>query len=435
MEEVGRFKLQRELSSSPYATTYEAQDGAQRCAVKVLSDEALPEDPALRAGLAEALAGLKAIEHPSVVRVVDSGEADGNLFVATEFLDAPTLEQLLAEGPLDEQQVVLFVRQLAQALDKARDAGYCHGDLTSANVFVVSPEKVKISNFSVRALLASPPDVSALEEAGGGLEADEDDWVTAEDLLRSRTTQAVAGSTQGDLAALAGLTMEMLGADAAPRDEGEDLNSYRERLLASVESDLAGADSPCGVHTVEVIRRMLTEDGFDSPGEVVVELASAMLLGRTLGRARTQAAGPAAPGAETAQVAEAPAVTAVPAGPTSSADLDGLEFRGDPREAPFTPFFIWTDRRGGRFLVLHDGERLSLGRDPDLADVTLMDPAISRRHCYLVKEGGTITVEDAGSSNGTFVNDERIDKIEVSPTDAIRVGTTRIYMTVVAREG
>jgi hypothetical protein len=434
MEELGRFRLLRELSGGSYAVTYEAQDGAQRCAIKVLRDEALPADPALRSGLAEALAGLKAIEHPSVVRVLDSGEEAGSLFVATEYLDAPTLEQLLAEGPLEEQQVVLFVRQMAQALDKARDAGYCHGDLTSSNVFVVSPEKVKVSDFAVRDLVTSPPDASELEGAGGGIDADEDEWVTAEDLLKARTTPCVGGDVQDDLAALARMAIEMLGVPAPAREEGEELGAYRLRLLEATGSHLNEADAGCSVHTGEVIRRMLTDGGFDSPGEVVVELASAMLLGRTLGRAQMPAARQVAPGAETAHVVEAPSVPAAANMPTSSADLAGLEFRGDPRETPFTPFFIWTDRRGGRFLVLHDGERLSLGRDPDLADVTLMDPAISRRHCYLVKERGTITVEDAGSSNGTFVNDERIDKAEVGPEDAIRVGTTRIYMTVVTRD-
>jgi hypothetical protein len=434
MEELGRFRLLRELSGGSYAVTYEAQDGAQRCALKVLRDEVLPDDPALRDGLAEALAGLKGIEHPSVLRVLDSGEEAGKLFVAAEYLDAPTLEQLLAEGPLEEQQVVLFVRQMAQALDKARDAGYCHGDLNSANVFVVSPEKVKVCDFAVKALVTSPPEAAALDAAGGGIDADEDEWVTAEDLLRARTTPCVGGDVQGDLAALASIAIEMLGVTAAPRGEGEELGSYRQKLLGSSVAKLNEVDSGCSVHTAEVIRRMLADGGFDSPGEVVVELASAMLLGRTLGRAHMPAARPVAPGAETAQFVEAPSVTAASSMPTSSADLAGLEFRGDPRETPFTPFFIWTDRRGGRFLVLHDGERLSLGRDPDLADVTLMDPAISRRHCYLVKERGTITVEDAGSSNGTFVNDERIDKAEVGPNDAIRVGTTRIYMTVVTRD-
>jgi hypothetical protein len=436
MDSLGRFTLGEELGSGPYTTTYDARDGDERCVVKLVNDEAVPTNESRRAGLVEALAGLKGIEHPSAVRVLDAGEVDGKLFVASEYMGCPTLEKHLAErGPLDEQQVVLFVRQTAQALDKAHDTGYCHGALVPANVFVVSPEKVKLSDFAIASLVQEPPDVADMDGQGGDAGAANDEWVTAEDLLRTKTGKSVVAREEDDMVALAALMLNMLGIQTPPRTEGEDLETYRQALLESGYSQASAPESGVGVHTVEVMRRLLTAGGFDSPGEVVVELASAMLLGRTFGRARTAPAPAPAAGAETAQVhpeepAPAPQAPAFPV----SGDLSALEFKGDPRSAAYTPFFIWTDRRGGRFVVLHDGERLAIGRDPDMADWTLMDPAISRRHCYLIKDGDKITVEDAGSSNGTFVNDERIQTTEISPTDVVRVGTTRLFMSVPARD-
>jgi hypothetical protein len=174
------------------------------------------------------------------------------------------------------------------------------------------------------------------------------------------------------------------------------------------------------------MRRLLTAGEFDSPGEVVVELASAMLLGRTFGRSRAAAKAEPAPAAsETAEVrAAAEAAEAEPemavrgAASEAGADLEG---------SSFTTFFVWTDRRSGRFFILRDGEQLAVGRDPEVCEVVLMDPAVSRRHCYLSKDGAAIRVEDCGSSNGTFVNDQRVQAADLRAGDRLRVGGTRVY--------
>ncbi|MDP9229002.1 MAG: FHA domain-containing protein, partial [Actinomycetota bacterium] len=54
-----------------------------------------------------------------------------------------------------------------------------------------------------------------------------------------------------------------------------------------------------------------------------------------------------------------------------------------------------------------DGE-VVLGREPGSVDLVIDDPGISRRHAAVRALGGSITVEDLGSSNGTYANGERI---------------------------
>ena len=48
-----------------------------------------------------------------------------------------------------------------------------------------------------------------------------------------------------------------------------------------------------------------------------------------------------------------------------------------------------------------------IGRDPNV-DLTIPSPAISRRHARLTRQGEGYFLEDLGSSNGTFLNDERL---------------------------
>ncbi len=57
-------------------------------------------------------------------------------------------------------------------------------------------------------------------------------------------------------------------------------------------------------------------------------------------------------------------------------------------------------------------------------DVTLSDPAVSRRHARIRLEAGRLMLEDLGSRNGTFVGDARIEKAELAVGAVLRIGKT-----------
>ena len=71
-----------------------------------------------------------------------------------------------------------------------------------------------------------------------------------------------------------------------------------------------------------------------------------------------------------------------------------------------------------------DGE-LILGREQGSADLVIDDPGVSRRHARVLADGGGVIVEDLGSSNGTYVNGERISgPVELGAGDEVQVGAT-----------
>ena len=77
---------------------------------------------------------------------------------------------------------------------------------------------------------------------------------------------------------------------------------------------------------------------------------------------------------------------------------------------------------GGEFPL--EGE-VVLGREPSSADLVLDDPGVSRRHAAIRRLGGPVTVEDLGSSNGTYVNAQRVHgEVELADGDEIQVGET-----------
>lgn len=63
----------------------------------------------------------------------------------------------------------------------------------------------------------------------------------------------------------------------------------------------------------------------------------------------------------------------------------------------------------------------TVGRHPE-SDIFLNDVTVSRHHCRFQVTEDSISVEDSGSTNGTYVNDQRIDNVELGPGDEVLVG-------------
>ncbi len=72
-------------------------------------------------------------------------------------------------------------------------------------------------------------------------------------------------------------------------------------------------------------------------------------------------------------------------------------------------------------LEVEPGRELVVGRDPS-CDVVLSDPTVSRRHLRLFWQGERLFVEDLGSSGGTFVDGEPVQRSEVASGSRLRLG-------------
>ncbi|SVC52494.1 uncharacterized protein METZ01_LOCUS305348, partial [marine metagenome] len=70
-------------------------------------------------------------------------------------------------------------------------------------------------------------------------------------------------------------------------------------------------------------------------------------------------------------------------------------------------------------------DTFSIGRTPE-NDLELKDSLISRRHSSIVRRGEEFHVYDLGSSNGTYVNQEKIEVRVLKDGDQVRIGETLI---------
>lgn len=78
---------------------------------------------------------------------------------------------------------------------------------------------------------------------------------------------------------------------------------------------------------------------------------------------------------------------------------------------------------GSRFLL--DADLVGAGRHPE-SEIFLDDVTVSRRHAEFKRSGRSFTVSDVGSLNGTYVNRDRIDSVELTDGDEVQIGKYRL---------
>src|SRR5665213_1886516 len=85
--------------------------------------------------------------------------------------------------------------------------------------------------------------------------------------------------------------------------------------------------------------------------------------------------------------------------------------------------------QGGEF-PLRPHREIIIGRSSDL-DMVLVEDMVSRKHAKITTDDQVITIQDLGSTNGTFVNGEKVRKAELKDGDRILIGTSIIKMVYV----
>jgi pSer/pThr/pTyr-binding forkhead associated (FHA) protein len=94
--------------------------------------------------------------------------------------------------------------------------------------------------------------------------------------------------------------------------------------------------------------------------------------------------------------------------------------------------FISGKYQGGEF-PLRPHREIVVGRSSEL-DMVLVEDMVSRKHAKITTDDKTVTIQDLGSTNGTFVNGEKIRKVELKDGDRILIGTSIVKLVYVDGE-
>ncbi len=145
----GRYSVLAKLGGGGMADVWLAEDThlQRRIALKILHAR-LAQDREFVMRFqreAESAAGL---QHPNVVAVFDRGEWQGTYYIAMQYVEGPTLKQLIDSGITVEQGVAV-IRQVLQAAGYAHRQGIIHRDLKPQNVIVDPEGKAVVTDFGI----------------------------------------------------------------------------------------------------------------------------------------------------------------------------------------------------------------------------------------------------------------------------------------------
>jgi hypothetical protein len=197
---------------------------------------------------------------------------------------------------------------------------------------------------------------------------------------------------------------------------------------------LSGYDQELEDELIAAAQEHAESQRYQPGGPLQVSFVSANDLETGVFRLRTSTArrpGGARQGEQGYAASPPPSPVAPPAPRPTDDDLEATQRhpvppapqprRVNPADRP------WLDVDGERYPLM--GAMTVLGRD-DVADIVLDDPGISRRHSEIrVTNDGphlVASIRDLGSTNGTFVNSERISSHRLSDGDRITVGRTSV---------
>jgi len=161
----GRYRIASELGEGGMATVYLADDlkHERKVALKVLKPEL-----AAVVGAERFLAEIKTtanLQHPNILALHDSGEAEGFLYYIMPYIQGETLrDRLEREKQLPVDEAVRIASEVAEALQVAHEEGVIHRDIKPANI-LLSKGRPLVADFGI-ALAVTTAGAGRLTETG-----------------------------------------------------------------------------------------------------------------------------------------------------------------------------------------------------------------------------------------------------------------------------
>jgi len=172
---VSHYRIESKLGEGGMGVVYKARDTHldRFVAIKILPAEAAA-DPERKRRFAQETKAASALNHPNILHVydIDAAGPEGRPvdFIAMEYVDGKTLEELIGRKGLPVRETLKYAVQIADGLSTAHAAGIAHRDIKPGNIMVNDKGLIKILDFGLAKLSDSRHRGMHVTEAGRGEE-------------------------------------------------------------------------------------------------------------------------------------------------------------------------------------------------------------------------------------------------------------------------
>jgi Tol biopolymer transport system component len=161
---LGRYRILSALGSGGMGEVYLAEDSTldRKVALKLLPRQ-FTRDPDRLQRFAQEARAASALNHPNIITIYEIGQWERIQFIAAEFIEGQTLRDRMQRGRVPLSEVLEIGMQAAGALAAAHSAGIIHRDIKAANIMVRGDGYIKVLDFGLAKLAATPKDRSLID--------------------------------------------------------------------------------------------------------------------------------------------------------------------------------------------------------------------------------------------------------------------------------
>jgi serine/threonine-protein kinase len=377
-QSFGDLELLAELGRGGMGIVFKArQKSLERLvAVKLLLTEYAQDPVRLARFYAEARAAAS-LDHTNIVQIYQVGECAVGHYFAMEYVDGRSLEYIIANKRISIESAAAVTAVVADAVHYAHTKGIVHRDLKPANIMIDQTRRPVVMDFGIVKFVGQS---SSLTQQG----------------VVMGTPAYMAPEQAGDTADRVGPHSDVYSLGAILYSMLTAKPPYEEQTALRTILKVIGPNMPPSPRSLQphvprplddICMRCLNKDP-DQRFESAKELAEALRAFRATGSfAKGQATLPRAK-----------------AMPTLETEL--------PR--------VYLVASATRKAIKVTPPRAIVGRTSE-CDIIVRASDVSKQHCQIIIEGDTVLVEDLGSANGTFVNDEQVERAPLTHKDRLRV--------------
>lgn len=272
LKTLGKYQIEKRLGQGGMGTVYLAlnTDLKKLVALKVLPRDKAKNPVLVRRFKAEAQAAGQ-LEHPNIVAVYDSGDADGFLYIAMEYVDGIDLfEQVRKRGVIPVKRSIEIIKQVAAALQHAYEHNIVHRDIKPSNLLLKHDGTVKVTDLG---LARSIDDTLETNITRAGTTVGTVDYMAPEQARSSK-----AADIRSDIYSLGCTWYQMLTGEA-PFPEGSVTNKLQAHAIKPLPDPRElNENVPEGL--IAVLQRMTAkkpDERYQTPAELIDDLNTSKL--------------------------------------------------------------------------------------------------------------------------------------------------------------
>src|SRR5262245_50800281 len=145
LESVAQYKILERIGAGGVGELYRARDTqhGRTVALRIVRQALVADTQRRTRFVADALKAAE-LSHPSLATVFETGEDQGQLFLASEYVPGQTLRGAIGGHAINPRRALAFAAQIADALAEAHFAGIFHADLRPDNVMITPKGNAKV---------------------------------------------------------------------------------------------------------------------------------------------------------------------------------------------------------------------------------------------------------------------------------------------------